>query len=111
MRFHAPRALLGRAGESVRGVLDPECNGADRGAVHSRERLREASGLGVDDEVDLSLAIEEHILGAVLRDRREAHLLEQPAERGRVRRRVLDELEAVGAERVVPEGLVGAGHD
>ena len=36
-------------------------------------------------------------------DRGEAHLLEQPAERRRIGRGVFDELEAVGAERVVPE--------
>ena len=94
----------------MRLVPDPEGDGADRWAVDPRERLREASRLGVDDEVDLSLAIEENILGAVLRDRREAHLLEQSPDRDRVRRRVLDELEAVGAEGIIPEGLVGAGH-
>ena len=33
-------------------------------------------------------------------NRGEAHLLEEPAERSRVRRRVFDELEAVGAHRI-----------
>jgi hypothetical protein len=71
--------------------------------VYARERLRERGRLGVDDEVDLALAVEQHVLRPVLGDGGEAHLLEQPAERRGIGRGVFDELEAVGAERVVPE--------
>jgi len=73
--------------------------------VHARERLRERIGLGVHDEVYVALPVEQDVLGAVPGDGGEAHFAEEPSERGRIRRRVLDELEAVGAERVVPEVL------
>jgi hypothetical protein len=42
------------------------------------------------------------ILVTMPRDRGKAHLFEQLAERLRIRRGVLDELEAVGADGVVP---------
>jgi hypothetical protein len=62
--------------------------------------LREAVGLAVDDEVDPALAIEDHVLGAVLRDRREAHLLEERAQLLGIGSGVLHELETVGAHGV-----------
>jgi hypothetical protein len=72
--------------------------------VQARKALGEAVGFGVDDEVDLALPVQQHVLVAVAGDGHEAHALEQRAHRGRVRRGVLDELEAVGAHRVVPGG-------
>jgi hypothetical protein len=77
--------------------------------VHAGEALREAAGLGIDDEVDVALPVQQHVFRAVLGDRRKAHLFEQSAERRRIRRRVFDELEAVGSERIVPERR--RGHD
>src|SRR5229473_1615992 len=81
-------------------VLDPERDGANAGAVHARETLGEAVLLGIDDEVDVALAVERDILGAVLRDLHEAHVLEQRAERRWIGCCVFDELEAVGAHRI-----------
>ena len=106
----APRALLDRLVVRGGGIRHAEGDGADRRAVHARERLREGIRLGVDDEVDVPLPIEQHILRPMPRDRREAHLLEQVAKRGRIGRRVLDELEAVGSERVFPKRRTGSGH-
>jgi hypothetical protein len=47
--------------------------------VLAREALRERIRLGVDDEVDLALAVQRDLLVAVRGDRREAHRLEQLA--------------------------------
>jgi hypothetical protein len=76
--------------------------------VQARKTLREAVGLGVDDEVDLALAVQQHVLVAVLGDRLEAHALEQRPHGHGVGCGVLDELEAVGAHRVVPGGELHA---
>jgi len=66
-------------------------------------RLGEAAGetlrFGVDDEVDVPLAPERHILAAMACDWREAHGREQRAERLRIWRGVLDELEPVRPHR------------
>jgi hypothetical protein len=70
--------------------------------VQAREALRERIRLGVDDEVDVALTIQRHVLVTMPRDRGEAHLFEQLAERLRIGRGVFDELEAVGADGVIP---------
>ena len=57
----------------------------------------------VDDEVDVALPVQRHVLAAVPRDHREAHALEQVAQQVRIGRGVFDELEAVRAHRVVEE--------
>ena len=67
------------------------------------EVLRERARLGVDDEVDVALLVEQHVLVAVPGDRLEAQALEQLAERTGIGHRVLDELEAVGLDRVVAQ--------
>src|SRR5262249_47509517 len=56
-RFGAPfyRAVIGR-----RRVGDAKRDGAYAGTVKPREALRETLGLGVDDEVDIPLAVERH---------------------------------------------------
>ena len=66
-----------------------------------REGLREAFGLGVDDEVHVPLTVKRDPLRAVPRDRGESHLLEQRPQLGRVGSGVLDELEAVGTHWIV----------
>jgi hypothetical protein len=58
--------------------------------------------LGIDDEIDIALAIQGDVLLPVPGHRAEAHALEQRAERHRIGRGVLDELEPVGPHRVVP---------
>src|SRR5450755_1490220 len=57
MRLDSPRALLDQPPVGMRGVLDPERHGADRRAVYAREALGKAVLLGIDDEVDVALAV------------------------------------------------------
>ena len=66
----------------------------------ARELLREAVRLGVDQEIDVALAVQRHVLRAMARGGAKAHLLEQRAQRIGVGRRVFDEFEAVGAHRI-----------
>ena len=98
----APCAEFQRVLVRLRGILHAERDRADRRAVQAREALRERIGFGVDDEVDVALAVHRHVLVAVARDRGETHPFEQLSERFRVRCRVFDEFEAVGADGVVP---------
>jgi hypothetical protein len=87
--------------EGALRVHDPEGHGGARGAVGLGELRREGFGLGVQDEVDVALAVERHILRAVPGDGRKAHLLEEGVELLGFRMAVLDELEAVGPHRVL----------
>ncbi len=68
--------------------------------MRAREALAEAVRLGVDDEVDVALPVQRHVLAAVPRDDRKAQPLEQRAQQLRIGRGVFDELEAVGAHGV-----------
>jgi len=70
--------------------------------MQAREALRERVGLGVDDEVDAALPIQDYVLVPMARDRLESEALEEGAHRLGVGRGVLDELEAVGTRRVIP---------
>ncbi|MDT4840014.1 hypothetical protein FQZ97_738210 [compost metagenome] len=91
------------------GIAHAQRDRAHTGAMQACEALRKAVGLGVDDEVDLPLAVQRHGLVAVLRDRFEAHALEQGAHGHRVGRGVFDELKTVGAHGVLPfgDGVLG----
>jgi len=108
VELHRPRAQRPRLGAELEraapgegGVADAKGHRAGRRSVGARELLPEARRLGVDDEVDVALAVQRDVLGAVAGDGREAHAIEQAPQQLRVRRRVFDELEAVGAHRVV----------
>jgi hypothetical protein len=68
--------------------------------VRLRELLREGIGLGIDHEVDVTLGMQRHVLAAVAGHHGEAQPLEQGAQRLRIRRRVFDELEPIGAHWV-----------
>jgi hypothetical protein len=94
------RPQLERALVRLGGILHAHREGAGRWPVHAREGLGEAVRLAVHDEVHLPLAVQEHVLRAMARDRRKPHLLEKGTQQLRVRGGVLDELEAVGAHRV-----------
>ena len=60
-----------------------------------------AARLGIDDEVAVGLLVQGDVLALVPRDLGEAHLGEQRAQQLDVGRGIFDELEAVGAHRVV----------
>ena len=76
--------------------------------MQARKALGKRIGLGVDDEVDLALAVERDVLVPVARHRFESHGFKGTAHDGRLRCCVFDELEAVGAHRVVPGGGIGS---
>src|SRR5579864_2228194 len=105
------RALMG-----LGGVAHAKGDRADRGTVQPGERLGETLRFGIDDEVDIALAVERHLLGTMASDHGEAHALEEPAERRSIRRRILHEFEPVGPHGIVPEVARGPscdvrGHD
>src|SRR5690606_511036 len=81
----------------------------DRRAMPPREALRERIRLGVAQEVHAALAIQRHVFMAMPGYRLEAQRPEYLAQRGRVRRRVLDDFEPGGSHRVVP-GLESGAH-
>jgi hypothetical protein len=58
--------------------------------------VRKAVLFRIDDEIDVALAVQIHILRAMSRHRRQAHALEQPAQQFRIRCGVFDEFESVG---------------
>jgi len=66
----------------------------------AREPLRQAVGFGVDDEIDLTLPVQGNVLRSMPRHAAESHGFEQLTELGGIRRRVFDELESVGCQRV-----------
>ena len=67
------------------------------------KRLGEAFRLGVEDEVDVALLIEGDVFRAVPRRRDKPHALEQRRQLLRIGPGIFDELEPVGAHRVVPQ--------
>ena len=104
-RTCALRSGLGAEAQCARvrpgGIAHAKRHGAGGRAVRPGERLGEGLGFGVDDEVDLALAVQRHVLRAMARDHRKAEPLEQRAQQLRIRRGVLDELEAIGTHGVV----------
>jgi len=70
--------------------------------MHPGEGLRETVGLGIDDEIDVALAIERHVLGAVPGHGAKAQALEQLAQRLGVGRGVFDEFETIGGHGIGP---------
>ncbi|MGF6551002.1 hypothetical protein QFZ96_006073 [Paraburkholderia youngii] len=98
----SPGTFFERLAVGLRGVLHAKRNRADRRAMQAREALRERMLLRVDDEIDVALTIQRHVLVTMSRNGGETHPFEQFAERFRVRRRVFDEFEAVGADRIFP---------
>jgi hypothetical protein len=77
----APCAQADGALIRSRRVLDAKGYRADGGAVNAGERLTEAAGFAVDDEVDVALSEQGHIFLAVLCHGLEAHGFEQGAKR------------------------------
>ena len=59
------RPVAQRALDRALGVVDPECERADRGAVLLDEGAGERLLLGVEDQVDVALAVQAHVLRLV----------------------------------------------
>src|SRR5438309_10080297 len=78
--------------------------------MSAREVLRKGTRLGVEYEVDAALLVERDVLVAMARDALKAQALEERAERLRIARRIFDEFESVGLDRVVPRVLRSLGH-
>ncbi len=62
--------------------------------------LRKTVVLRIDDEIDVALIVQGHVLRAMPCNRRQSHAFEQPTQQFRIRRGVLDEFEAVCAHRI-----------
>ncbi len=95
------RAELERATICERRVLHPEGHRAGGRPVLTREALRERIGLGVDDEVDVALSMQGHVLGSMARHYRKPEALEQRPQQLRLRRRVFDELEPIRSHGIL----------
>ena len=98
----APRAEIERAFVRLACIGDAERDRADRRAVQTREPLREGIRLGVDQEVDLALPVQRHLLVTMTGNRGETHLLEQLPERHGIGRGVFDEFKTIRANGIVP---------
>ena len=79
VQFHRPRPPRERLGAEVQRppigagrVFDPERHGADAGPVGGRKRLGGAFGFRIQNEIDVTLAVLGHILGAVPANQAEA---------------------------------------
>ena len=103
-RRNRPRAKIERAAERRLGVVDAEREGADDRALDRLHGARNVGRLRVHDDVHRALAVELDLARAVPRDRTEAHRFQHAAQRLRLRRGELDELEPVHAERVLRFG-------
>ena len=77
------------------------------GAMRGNEAMAMGAGLLVDEIIDIALAIDGDLLGPVAGDRRVAHQPEQRVQFFGIRVRIFDELETVGAHRIV--GADGGG--
>src|ERR1700722_750473 len=75
--FDLARTGGNRIAQRAGGILDAKGHGAGTGPMVPRELLRKAIRLGVDDEIDIALAVERHVFGAVPGDTRKAHGFEQ----------------------------------
>ena len=97
-RFRAERqrAVIGRP-----GVDHPERHRRRARAVGGDKVKTMGAGFFVDEVVDVALAVDRDLPGAVTRDRGIAHQLEQRVQRPRVGMRVFDELETIGTHRIV----------
>ena len=103
------RAERQRAFVGVPGIDHPERHRGRARAVGGDEAQAVAAGLFVDEIIDVALAIDRDLLGLVARDRRVAHPLEQRMQFFGFGMGIFDELEAVGAHRIVGADCRGRG--
>ena len=74
------RAQFQRARIGEPRIGDAKCHGAGAGSMRPRELLRKTVMFRVDDEVDVALVVQGHVLGAVARDGGQSHAFEQAAQ-------------------------------
>ena len=100
---HIDRLCAQFEGSRIRQVrvFHPKRQRASARPVLGSKVAGQAFGFAVDDEVDVALAVEHHVFGAVLGHQREAHLLEQRLQGVGGGGCELDELEAAQAHGVV----------
>ena len=84
-------------------ILDPKGHAAGAGAVFGGEVAGDAFGFAVDDEVDVALTVQQHVLGTVAGDQRKAHALEYRLQHAGHGRGELDKFKAHQAHRVVKQ--------
>ena len=108
VQLHGPGRPVKRAGAEPGGpfqrparVAHAHGEGAHRRPVDLGEGLGEAVRLLVQDEVDVTLPVQDHLLRAVARDGLKAHALEELRQGLHIAGRVFDELEAVRPHRVL----------
>src|SRR5262249_19584624 len=96
------RLVMQRALDRAARILDPEGERADRRTVQQEERMRKCVLLGIEDEIDVALAVQRYVLGAVGADMRKAHRAEHFGETraGFMIDRELDEFDAVTYRRL-----------
>ena len=63
--FIAFRAESFRAAHGLDFIIRAQADGADRGTVHEEIGMGEGISFGVDDEVDVALPVEQHVLAAM----------------------------------------------
>ena len=85
------------------GILDPESHATDTRSVFLSKKCRMAFRFFVNNEVDLTLAVQMYIFGPVLGDSSKTKHVEYGFEQPRGRGSELDKLKAVQAHRVVKQ--------
>ena len=107
-QFHWPgrdldrlRTQLKSARISLVRVFDAKRHAARRRPVLGRKVGGGAVRLLVDDEVDVALAVQQHVFGPVFGDEAKAHGLEHGAERGRIGGGKFNKLETTQPHGVV----------
>ena len=101
--FNRLRAEFKRATVSQVRILHAKRHAAGARAMLGGKVARNAFRLAVDNEVDLALAVQHHVLGAVPRHQRETHALKHRLQHARGGRGELDEFKAHQAHRVVKQ--------
>ena len=66
-----------RAGVGFVRIFDTECQSTSARAMLGGKVSRQTLGLAIDNEIDVALAVQNHIFRAVFGHQRKAHFFEQ----------------------------------
>src|SRR6202171_4734465 len=99
-----PRPVVDRVSVCSRGVTHAKRDRRDHRRFSRLYRTGLAARMGVDDDVHVSLPVEQHLARAVACDRAKAHHLQHLTQRLRLARRILDELDTIHRQRVAGDG-------